>query len=218
MNIKSDSVFYANYLNALIKKSSESINNKLGCPIILDNFMIATRRKLLNERNYKDLASLYELLGMHCRNINNLFFNNYPTYNYYTNSLLKISCYYYRHVNTEYANSLAQFILTSQKKAIREYNKNDIRITGVFAMNVELIGDIYLLLNPDISNEYYHEAQQIFKEVNYYEQLSYINEPWYSYVITEENIALQECFNINIKLKDTGIERIQQKMICLKKI
>ncbi len=212
MDVKAEKDYYKEYLDALIEESKRLIDNGcLICPISLDNFMIDTRRRLLRERKHKELASMYQLLGMHYRNINNVFFDNYLTANYYANSLLIVSCYYYKYIHNEYAGLLAQLIAFSQERVINQFENIDSRFANEYAINIELLGDIYSLLDYDKASEYYNKAKQLYKGVDHYDQLSCSNDFWCSYAFTETSIALKECFNIELSLSETGIERIEQK-------
>ncbi|QUH30786.1 hypothetical protein [Vallitalea guaymasensis] len=200
---------YRDYLNSLIKESVHTIENDLLGLITQNDFLTKVRIMLLKEQRYNELASIYELIGMNYKSANKLFFNNYLTYNYQAHSLLNVSCYYYKYINSEYSNLLAQLIAFSQKKVLNQ-NVN-IRLANEYAMNVELLGDIYLLLDNNKSKKYYSKAKVLYEDVDRYDQLSSGNEYWCADVLRETSIALKECFNIELNFSDLGIERIQQK-------
>lgn len=204
---------YNDYLNSLIKESLHTIENDLLGPIYQNDFLVKARRVLLKEQKYKELAAMYELVGMNYKNNNKLFFDNYLTYNYQAHSLLNVSCYYYKYIKSEYAICLAQLIAFSQKSVLDQSKNIDSRVTNEYAMNVELLGDIHLLLDYNKSKEYYNKAIELYKDVDRYDQLSCGNEYWYVDSIIETRIALKECFNVDLNTSDLGIERIQQKSV-----
>ncbi|GMQ59194.1 hypothetical protein AN1V17_35910 [Vallitalea sediminicola] len=210
--IKNSTNLYKDYIESLIKESQLCLKNNLACPVLLDNFMADARINLLNKEEYSNLASMYELIGNHYKSMNNLFFNNYITINYYAISLLNISCYYYKYAENEYYRLLLQSIIYSHQSVLNEFTDINSRFVNEYALNVELMGDLYLLLDKDKAIEYYKKAKLLYAKVDIYDQLSDSNCFWYSYACIERTIALKKCFNLEVDLSDVGIERIQQKM------
>ncbi|QUI22024.1 hypothetical protein HZI73_06780 [Vallitalea pronyensis] len=206
-----DRDYYKAYLDALIKGSEEAIDNDLIYPIALDDFINNSRSRFLSERKYEELASMYQLIGMHYRNMNELFFNNYLTCNYHANTLINVGCYYYKYIHNEYASILAQYNASFQKSIIAQYKNTDPKFAYIYAMNIELLGDVYLLIDHDEALKYYNQAKELYEKDDHYGQLSYNNDLWCSYALKEMSIVLSECYHTELSLDVIGIERIKQK-------
>ncbi|MCT4687978.1 hypothetical protein [Vallitalea sp.] len=202
---------YKKYIYNLIKECHEINENDYLSPIFSNDYMRKTRIALLKEQKYKELASIYQLLGMHCRNLNDLYLDSFLTYNFYANSLLNISCYYSKHGQDENYYTFLQYIASSNEKLLTHLKDIDDRFIYTYALNIELLGDMYLLINHIKSKDYYDKAKSLYKDIDKYEQLSTSNDFWCSFSFIETSIALKECFDLEISFNDLGLERIKQK-------
>ncbi|GKX29186.1 hypothetical protein SH1V18_16660 [Vallitalea longa] len=202
---------YKDYLYSMQKELECTIENDCSFLLLHDEFLMDYTKKLTEQHNHKELASLYELIGMHYKNTNNLFFDNYIISNYMAINLLNVSCYYYYVMKNDYYKILAQLVVYSQEKSIKQYENIDNGMATEYAMNVELLGDIFLLSDQEKSDIYYSKAKELFSKIDECDQYSCYNEFWCDYSFMETRIALKACFGIDINFEALGIKRIQQK-------
>lgn len=202
--------------NILLMMKKSILDNPDGSYTI-DDYYLDIVTDLLNQRKYADLANLYELISISQMNANAY----YMPYNlsYYTNVVYGYisSLYYYKSENKEYAILLAKLFYNRQIKIFNKLTAKDTCIPHPYtdkdylALNIELLGDIAMLFNKELSYKHFENAKELFQTIPTWKQLSHLNDYYYSVNHDDLRWAIKACFDIDQDVIMEGISRINFK-------
>ncbi len=165
----------------------------------------------INNKKIDTLARVYESIGMLNRSMYELQGRVNYSCSFVNAMMVNISCCcYIANGQKDYAKTLALLNYTYQCnefERLKESNESD-EITLPF--NLELLGDICLFFDCEKAQDYYEQAKELFRHMSPADQGGETNDYYFSKYV-DVQMVFEACFGMFLKVKNDGVERIEQK-------
>ena len=167
---------------------------------------------LLKDKQLFPLAKTYEMLGIMDRNTYQLCEESNYRRNYIHTSFINFSCFYYYVCGyKDYAASLAKSNYLNQKKEYQPPEKYECVKEFAKVIYLETLGDICIFFDKDKAGKYYHQAQSLFRLIDFNDQRGETCDCYWQFLDDHYMWTIYTCFGERIDFEDDGNKRIEQK-------
>ncbi len=164
----------------------------------------------IDNKKFDTLATIYETVGMLNRSVYKLLGNTNHTNSFVNAMMLNISCFcYIANGQKDYGKTLASLNYTYQLdelEALKKLPSNEITLP----FNLELLGDICLFFDFEKAQDYYRQAKELFRYMSSADQGGETSDYYFSKYV-DVQMVFEACFGMFLKVKNDGVERIEQK-------